>query len=71
MAPPDQKRQGTEPASESADASDTPHGLVPPEEHSDAYGPVIDRDMDRATGEGEVPAGDARTHDADSRGSRR
>jgi hypothetical protein len=70
MAPPDQKRQGTEPASESA-ASDTPPGVVPPEEHSDAYGPVIDRDMDRATGEGEVPAGDARTDDADSRGSRR
>jgi hypothetical protein len=71
-------------------------GLVSPVEHSDAYGPVVDRDMDRATGEGERPAeetpererpegvgergieqvadplaGDARTDDADSRGSRR
>jgi hypothetical protein len=73
---------------------DAQRGLVTPLEHSDAYGPVIDRDMDRATGEGERPAteperetpgrpgerrtdqpsdpvaGDARTDDADARGSR-
>jgi hypothetical protein len=78
------------------DDDDAQRGLVSPVEHSDAYGPVIDRDLDRATGEGERPAeetpererpgglgergieqvadplaGDARTDDADSSGSRR
>ena len=73
MAPPDKKRQGSEGPLESDDAgaSDTQRGLVSPVERSDAYGPVVDRDMDRATGAGEAPEGDARTTDAEPRDSRR
>jgi hypothetical protein len=72
MAPPDKKRNSEAPVeSDDAGASDTERGLVSPVERSDAYGPVVDRDMDRATGAGETPEGDARTTDAEPRDSRR
>jgi hypothetical protein len=45
--------------SDDAGASDTQR-LASPVERSDAYGPVVDRDMDGAAGEGDAPAGEAR-----------
>jgi hypothetical protein len=52
--------------SDDARASDTQRSLVSPVERSDADGPVVDRDMDRATGEGEAPAGEAREREGRS-----
>ena len=54
--------------SDDTGASDTQRGLVSPVERSDADGPVADRGMEQS---GDTRAGEARTTDAEARGSRR